>query len=101
MRGFFPLCHAISLLQALWHSRLYMTTAIAGGFLRLNKIELLASVLKVVEDSGLSDVQSVYNGFKEWDTDKVKTGFSTKAEKFSESDVNGCLKFARDKGWVK
>jgi hypothetical protein len=37
MRGFFPLCHAISLLQALWHSRLYMTTAIGGGSLSLNK----------------------------------------------------------------
>jgi type I restriction enzyme S subunit len=69
--------------------------------MRSNKIELLASVLKVVEDSGVSDVQSVYNGFKEWATDKAKTGFSTKAEKFSEAEVARCLKFAREKGWVK
>jgi hypothetical protein len=48
MRGFFPLCHCF---VSFWHYGIagqYMTTAIGGGFLSLNKVTLLAVVITIV-----------------------------------------------------
>ncbi|MBN2442969.1 MAG: restriction endonuclease subunit S [Spirochaetales bacterium] len=67
---------------------------------RNNKIELMASVLKVVEDNGVQTVDGVYQGLKDWKTDKPKTGYANKAKKFSREKVAKCLEFMKKKGWV-
>lgn len=67
---------------------------------RSHKIELLASVLKVIEDTDKSDLDSVYYEFARWTTDEKKTGFTSKAEKFSEEEVEKVLGFIKKQKWA-
>jgi type I restriction enzyme S subunit len=68
--------------------------------LRSYKVELLASVLKAIEDSMNSNIDFIYNEFENWKTDREQTGFCSKAEKFSRDEVKKCLEFVKGKGWI-
>lgn len=60
---------------------------------RKNKIELLASVCKVIEEKRSVNEIEVLNGMKEWKTDKQKTGFENKGDKFSEKEILKSIQF--------
>ncbi|MBL1215799.1 MAG: hypothetical protein HND52_20690 [Ignavibacteriae bacterium] len=66
---------------------------------RDHKIELLASVCKVIEDEGTNDLTEVYQALKQWKTSKTITGFNNKAEKFSLSEVERALNFIDKQEW--
>ncbi|ULQ61047.1 restriction endonuclease subunit S [Brucepastera parasyntrophica] len=67
---------------------------------RDHKIELLATVLKTIEDSKKTNPKDIYYEMAKWQTDQKLTGFISKAEKFSEQEVSDCIKFVTNKGWV-
>ena len=67
---------------------------------RDHKIELLATVLKTMEDSGKTEPEEVYYEMAKWQTDPELTGFTSKAEKFSEQEVANCIKFVKKEGWI-
>lgn len=67
---------------------------------RAHKVELLATVLKAIEDSGKSDPESVYSEMKDWKTDREKTGYASKAQMFPEQEIAACIEFSRKKGWI-
>jgi hypothetical protein len=69
-------------------------------FKRDHRIELLATVLKVIEDSGKSSADEVYSEMTLWKTDKNITGFVSKAEKFSKDEASKCLEFVKKQGWI-
>lgn len=50
-----------------------------------DKIELYNTVLKVALDKNTRDIDSIYQGMKDWKINQTK--FKTKAEKFSKSDA--------------
>lgn len=64
------------------------------------KVELVATVLKCVQDSGKQDLASVREEMRRWEIDFTLTGHGTKAEKFSEAEVRACLDFLRERGWM-
>jgi type I restriction enzyme S subunit len=68
---------------------------------RDHKIELLASVCKVIEDDRVIESQDVFKKLKEWNTDEIITGFKNKAERFKEDEVRRSLDFIRKQGWIE
>ena len=66
---------------------------------RNDKIELLATVCKVIEDTHYSEPEKVYSSMGQWKTDKEITGFNNKAEKFNLIETTKCLALIKEKGW--
>lgn len=62
-----------------------------------NKIELLATVCKVIEDSQQSDFEAVKAGMQSWKTPKSE--HANKAEKFDEKSIKNCLEYIEKQGW--
>lgn len=60
-----------------------------------DKIELYNSVLKIALDKSTVDINSIYQGMKDWKINQAK--YKTKAEKFTKSDAERMLKFLVDK----
>ncbi len=67
---------------------------------RSHKTELLATVCKVIEDIKNTDLKAVRKSMQEWKVELKTTSFKNKAEKFSEEETKGCLRFLEEKGWV-
>jgi type I restriction enzyme, S subunit len=68
---------------------------------RPHKIELLATVCKVVEDAKSTTLPTVREVMKSWKIDLKTTSFKNKAEKFTEEETKKCLEFIISKGWDK
>ena len=68
---------------------------------RPHKIELLATVCKVVEDIKTTTFALVREAMINWKIDLKKTAFKHKAEKFSDLETERCLQFIVGKGWDK
>lgn len=68
---------------------------------RDHKIELLATVSKIIEDFETLDHDSVYERMSEWETNKEITGYCNKAEKFSKDETMNCIEFIKKKEWDK
>lgn len=66
---------------------------------RPHKKELLATVLKCIEDTQSVDLQTIRTEMKNWETPKQE--FKSKAEKFSESETKGVLGYILSEGWEK
>lgn len=60
-----------------------------------DKIELYNTVLKVALDKNTRDIDSIYQGMKDWKINQTK--YKTKAEKFSKPDATTMLKLLMDK----
>jgi type I restriction enzyme S subunit len=61
-----------------------------------DKIELLNTVSKVIQDYQASDIEVVYQGMHDW---KINQGeFKSKADKFNKSDVAKMIKLIQNKG---
>lgn len=67
---------------------------------RAHKIELFATVCKVVEDIQTIDFDKVYASMKDWEILLKNSPFKNKAEKFSEKEVKETLLFMEKRGWV-
>ncbi|MFY0683822.1 MAG: restriction endonuclease subunit S [Balneola sp.] len=61
------------------------------------QLELLATVVKVVENESTIELKAVRDGMSNWKT--PKTDFKNKSEKFSEDETSKCLKFIKKQGW--
>lgn len=68
---------------------------------RLHKIELLATVCKVIEDIQTTDLYETRQSMKDWSIEWPGIEFKNKAEKFDESETKKCIAFIIDKGWDK
>lgn len=75
---------------------------------RSHKIELLATVCKVIEDIQTTDLTDIRKSMTEWviDLKNKRFGnkdekFNNKAEKFREDETVKCLEFIKQKGWDK
>jgi type I restriction enzyme, S subunit len=66
---------------------------------RSHKIELLATVCKVIEDIQTTEITEVRQSMTEWKIDLKDKRFKNKAEKFSESETAKCVEFIIKKGW--
>lgn len=60
-----------------------------------DKIELYNTVLKVALDKNTRDINSIYQGMKDWTINQAK--YKTKAEKFSKPDATTMLKLLMNK----
>jgi type I restriction enzyme, S subunit len=71
--------------------------------IRSHKIELLATVCKVVEDIKTTSLTAVLKAMQNWTIDitKTKDKFKNKAEKFTEEETKKTLAFLVSKGWDK
>ena len=68
---------------------------------RPHKIELLATVCKVVEDIKTTTLVLVREAMINWKIDLKNKAFRNKAEKFSELETERCLQLIVGKGWDK
>jgi type I restriction enzyme S subunit len=68
---------------------------------KAHKIELLATVCKVLEDIKSTDFAKVRKSMKEWKINLTTTHFKNKAEKFTEAETKKCIEFIIQKGWEK
>jgi type I restriction enzyme, S subunit len=68
---------------------------------RPHKIELLATVCKVVEDAKSTTLPTVREVMKNWKIELKDKKFRNKAEKFTEEETKKCLAFIISKGWDK
>lgn len=64
-----------------------------------DKIELYNSVLKIALDNSTVDINSIYQGMKDWKINQAK--YKTKAEKFTKSDAEKMLKLLIEKKILK
>lgn len=64
-----------------------------------DKIELYNSVLKIALDKSTVDINSIYQGMKDWKINQAK--YKTKAEKFTKSDAEKMLKLLVDEKILK
>lgn len=60
-----------------------------------DKIELYNTVLKVALDKNTRDIDSIYQGMKDWRINQIK--YKTKAEKFGKADAKIMLKLLMEK----
>lgn len=67
------------------------------GKINSHKIELFATVCKVIEDIQSTDLQEIRASMAEWKIDLATSHFKTKAEKFSEEETAYCLKVWTEK----
>lgn len=68
---------------------------------RLHKVELLATVCKVIEDIQCTDFAEIRQSMKEWSIDWPGVDFANKAEKFDATETKDCLEFIKNQGWDK
>jgi type I restriction enzyme S subunit len=68
---------------------------------RSHKIELLATVCKVIEDIQTAEIEAVRQSMMEWKIDLKDKRFNNKAEKFGEEETTKCVEFIKQKGWDK
>jgi hypothetical protein len=61
------------------------------------KIELLATVCKIIQDTKTSDLKIIRLEMKNWETDKRE--FKNKADIFDEESTAKCLLFIKKQGW--
>lgn len=66
---------------------------------RSHKVELLATVCKVIEDIGSTEFTVVRQSMREWPIELEGSKFENKAEKFDEPETERCIKFIINKGW--
>lgn len=66
---------------------------------RTNKIELLATVCKVIEDTQSLDLQTIREGMKNWPIEIKDVKFKNKAEKFTDEETKKCIEFIVKSGW--
>ena len=65
------------------------------------KVELLATVCKVIEDNKELNSDNIHKKMFEWKTDKDITGYANKAEKFNKAETERCINFIIKQGWDK
>jgi type I restriction enzyme, S subunit len=68
---------------------------------RPHKIELLATICKVVEDAKCTALSTVREVMQNWKIDLKNTTSKNKAEKFTEEETKRCLEFIVNRGWDK
>lgn len=68
---------------------------------RAHKIELLATVCKVIEDIQITEFEAVRQSMAEWKIDLKDKKFHDKAEKFGEDETAKCIAFIIKNGWDK
>jgi type I restriction enzyme S subunit len=66
-----------------------------------HKIELLATVCKVIEDIKTIEIKPVRQSMNEWIIDLPDKKFKNKAEKFDVTETEKCIAFIQKKGWDK
>lgn len=64
-----------------------------------HKIELLATVCKVIEDIQSTDIDAVWQSMESWEINLPKTVFKTKAQKFTKEETSNCINFIVKNGW--
>lgn len=64
-----------------------------------HKVELLATVCKSIMDTGSTDFSVIKKHFEDWVT--PEQAFATKADKFSDTEINNCIKFIMQQKWDK
>lgn len=60
---------------------------------RPRKIELPATICKVIEDTQTTNINAVRQSMAEWTIDLKGKRFKNKAEKFGEDETVGCIDF--------
>ncbi|CAN5324570.1 hypothetical protein BH20ACI2_BH20ACI2_28300 [soil metagenome] len=60
---------------------------------RSHKVELLATVCKVIEDVGSTDLSAIRQSMSEWPIELPNSKYKNKAEKFNEAESGRCVKF--------
>lgn len=68
---------------------------------RAHKIELLATVCKVIEDIQTTELAAVRQSMAEWKISLKDKKFNDKAQKFGEVETAKCIEFIKGKGWDK
>lgn len=68
---------------------------------RAHKIELLATVCKVIEDIQTTELEAVRQSMAEWKISLKDKKFNDKAQKFGEVETAKCIEFIKGKGWDK
>jgi type I restriction enzyme S subunit len=69
--------------------------------LRSEKVELMATVCKCIEDTRSTGLEIIRKAMKDWPIKLKNSPFKNKAEKFSEEDTNKCIGFIVNKNWNK
>jgi len=65
---------------------------------RAHKLELLASVCWLIEKTGQTDFDIIWDELKNWETPK-REGVDCKADLFTDNEVRKTLEFIEKKGW--